>query len=250
MRGNAGPLREGKSTTWEGGVRVPFIARWPGHIPAGIVQREPAMTIDVLPTLAALTEAKLPEHKIDGKDIWPLLSGQKETKHPRGALFFYQCRELQAVRSGKWKLHLPHYYRSLAGYPGGTEGKPMPMKQLSTTLALYDLEKDPGEKDDVASANPDVVKRLETLADEARLDLGDSRTNTKGSGVREPDTDPAVSASLRDEEDATFNSIVFWMVFLTFAVLAEIGLVSVLVVTRWPGRRARKQIICQESACV
>jgi arylsulfatase A-like enzyme len=184
--GSAGPLREGKGSTWEGGVREPFIARWPGRIPAGTVCREPVMTIDVLPTLAGLAGAKLPEHKIDGKDVWPLLSGQKGARSPHEAYYFYWGRELQAVRAGKWKLHLPHAYRSLAGQPGGKGGKPVATKELKTPLALYDLEKDPGEKDNLAAAHPDVVKRLQRLAAEMRKDLGDSRTKMKGSGVRPP----------------------------------------------------------------
>src|SRR5438874_8046416 len=147
--GSAGHLREGKGSTWEGGVRVPFIARWPGGIPAGTVQRTPAMTIDLLPTLAGLAGAKLPTHPIDGKDVWPLLSGQKGAKSPHEAYYFYWDRELQAVRSGKWKLHLPHTYRSLEGKRGGKGGKPVPAKERKTPLALYDLEKDPGEKDNL-----------------------------------------------------------------------------------------------------
>jgi arylsulfatase len=184
--GSAGGLREGKATTWEGGVRVPLVARWTGRIPPGIVQREPAMTIDVLPTVVSLTGAKLPTNKIDGKDVWPLLEGKKGAKSPQEAYFFYWLRELQAVRSGKWKLHLPHSYTSLDGRPGGKDGKPAPLKRLETPLALFDLEMDPGEKDNVAEKHPDVVKRLRALADGARKDLGDSATKTKGEGVREP----------------------------------------------------------------
>ena len=184
--GSAGPLREGKGSTWEGGVRVPFIARWTGQVPAGAVCREPAMTIDVLPTLARLTGAKLPAHKIDGKDIWPLLSGQKGAKCPHEAYYFYWGRELQAVRSGKWKLHLPHTYNSLAGKPGGKGGKPVPTKTLKTPLALYDLDRDGAEKDNLAEKHPDVVKRLQGLAEQMRKDLGDSATRTKGSGARAP----------------------------------------------------------------
>src|SRR5205814_4960523 len=87
--GSAGPLREGKMTTWEGGQREPCIMRWPGKIPAGAVCREPAMTIDIFPTLAKLTGAALPKHKIDGLDIWPLISGQPNAKSPHDALYYY-----------------------------------------------------------------------------------------------------------------------------------------------------------------
>ena len=92
--GSAGPLREGKATTFEGGVRVPCIMWWPGQIPPGAVCRQPAATIDIFPTVARLTGAKLPEHPIDGKDIWPLVSAQPGAKSPHEAYFFYWGREL------------------------------------------------------------------------------------------------------------------------------------------------------------
>jgi arylsulfatase A-like enzyme len=237
--GRTGPLREGKATTWEGGVRVPFLARWPGRIPAGTVQREPAMTIDVLPTLAALAGAKLPEHKIDGQDIWPLLAGQQGAKNPHQALYFYLGRELQAVRSGKWKLHLPHDYRSLAGRPGGKDGRAVPTQQLQTPLALYDLDNDPGEKDNLAEVNPDVVKRLEKLADEVRHDLGDSRTNTKGNGVRHLGEAEPLSSCWWNENNAT-NESFFWIMWLSCVVLAGLSLTTLVVVARRQGQPLRK----------
>jgi arylsulfatase A-like enzyme len=182
--GSAGPLREGKATTWEGGVREPCIVRWPGKIPAGRVCREPAMTIDVLPTLARLAGAELPAHKIDGLDIWPLLVGQEGARSPHEAFYFYWNRELQAVRSVNWKLHLPHKYPTLAGKPGGQGGRPVATVQTDTPLALYDLARDVGESTNVAAEHPDVVARLKTLAEKARADLGDSATGQAGKGVR------------------------------------------------------------------
>jgi arylsulfatase A len=184
--GSAGPLREGKTTTWEGGHREPCLMRWPGEVPAGAVCREPVMTIDVLPTLARLAGAALPEHKIDGLDVWPLLSGRPRAKSPHDAYYFYWDRALQAVRAGQWKLHFPHDYRTLAGKPGGKDGRPVPYKQAKTGLALYDLDADPGERSDVASRHPDVVEHLKKLADKAREDLGDSAAKREGEGVRPP----------------------------------------------------------------
>jgi arylsulfatase A-like enzyme len=184
--GSAGPLREGKMTTWEGGTRMPCIVRWPGKVPAGLVCREPAMTIDILPTLAGLAGAELPRHKIDGKDIWPLLSGKPGARCPHEALYFYWDRHLQAVRSGQWKLHLPHKYRTLAGKPGGTGGKPVPLVEASTPLALYDLAKDIGETTNVAADHPEVVERLQGLAEKMREELGDSATKQEGKGTRPP----------------------------------------------------------------
>jgi arylsulfatase A len=182
--GSAGPLREGKGTAWEGGVRVPFAARWPGKIPAGTVSSEVAATIDVLPTFAKLAGAPLPKRKIDGKDIWPLLAGAKDAKSPHEAYYFYWGRALHAVRAGKWKLHFPHGYRSLTGTPG-KEGKPNGYSQRRTELALYDLEADVGETKNVAAEHADVVAQLKALAEVARADLGDERTKRQGTGVRE-----------------------------------------------------------------
>jgi arylsulfatase A-like enzyme len=182
--GSAGPLREGKGTTWDGGVRVPLLARWPGKIPAGKVCREPAMTIDLLPTVAKLADAELPRHPIDGRDIGALLRGEATAKSPHEALYFYWGRELQAVRSGPWKLHCPHDYRTLAGKPGGTGGIPSKYQQAKTGLALYNLETDIGEKTDVSGKNPEVVARLKTLAEKAREELGDAATKRDGKGVR------------------------------------------------------------------
>ncbi len=187
--GSAAPLREGKGTSFEGGVRVPFVARWPGRIPKGAVVGEPAMTIDVLPTLAGLVGAPLPTRPIDGKDIRPLLLGQPGASSPHEALFFWWNRHLEAVRSGRWKLHFPHDYRSLDG-PAGSDGIPSKYIQRSIGLSLFDLDADRSEATDVAEEHPDVVKRLEALAEEARIELGDSATEQKGRGVREPGRAP------------------------------------------------------------
>jgi arylsulfatase A-like enzyme len=184
--GSARPLREGKATSFDGGVRVPCIMRWPDKIPAGSVCREPAMTIDILPTLARLAGADVPADRIiDGKDIWPLVSGQPGAKSPHDALYFYWIEHLQAVRSGKWKLHFPHAYRSLEGDPG-SGGAPAPYVQRKIGIALFDLETDIGETTDVAARHPEVVQRLQALAERARVDLGDSITNRKGQNVRSP----------------------------------------------------------------
>jgi arylsulfatase A len=184
--GSAGALREGKGTTWDGGQREPCIMRWPGKIPAGAVCRQPAMTIDIMPTVARLAGANLPEHRIDGLDIWPLVSAQPGARSPHQAYFFYWGRDLQAVRSGRWKLHFPHSYPTLAGKPGGSGGKMVLYRQAQTPLALYDLEKDPGETANLADEHPDVVERLKTLANQARSDLGDSASKQPGTGVRPP----------------------------------------------------------------
>jgi arylsulfatase A-like enzyme len=182
--GTTGPLREGKQTTFEGGVRVPFIARWPGKIPAGSVCREPAMTIDIFPTIARLIGAKLPERRIDGLDIWPLLAAEPGAKSPHEALYFYWLNRLDAVRSGRWKLHFPHDY----GHPDppGGDARPGKLTTQRIDLSLFDLEADVGEATNVADQHPDVAARLVELAEAARDELGDSATKRLGKGVREP----------------------------------------------------------------
>jgi arylsulfatase A-like enzyme len=182
--GSAGPLREGKGTTFEGGVRVPFIARWPGRIPAASICREPAMTIDVLPTLAKLTGTEVPSHPIDGRDIGPLLAGQRGARSPHEALLFYWDHHLQAVRSGPWKLHFPHAY--VKPVPPGHDGQPGRMTNPKVELALFNLETDPSESRDLAPTRPEVVARLQELARQAREELGDSALKQEGRGARQP----------------------------------------------------------------
>ncbi len=191
--GRALPLREGKGTTWDGGQREPTVMWWPGQVPAGHVCREVAGTIDILPTLAKLAGIQqLPqEHTIDGHDIWPLISGKENARSPHEAYYFYWGRHLQAVRSGRWKLHFPHAYRSLAGRKGGTGGKPVRYVQKRTGLALFDLAQDIGETTNVIGDHAEVVTRLQALANQARAELGDSATKQNGAGVRPPGRLPA-----------------------------------------------------------
>ncbi|MGE0378876.1 MAG: sulfatase [Planctomycetaceae bacterium] len=183
--GSAGPLREGKGTMWEGGVREPCLMRWPGRIPAGSVCHEFAATIDIFPTVAKLIGAKLPDHPIDGLDIWPLMAGSPDAKSPHEAYFYYWGNELQAVRSGDWKLHFPHEYRTLDG-PAGRDGTPSKYKQVHTDLALYNLRTDVGETRDLKQDYPEIVARLRVMADRARSELGDSATGQQGNGFRPP----------------------------------------------------------------
>jgi len=162
--GSNGPLRGWKGSTWEGGMRVPCIAHWPGKIPPGSECNELACTMDLLPSFAHLAGAKLPTDRIiDGKNIWPLLSGREGAGSPHKAFYYYQKDQLQAVRSGRWKLHLPmkpkkHHW-----------GDPEP----ASPLRLYDLQADIGEQNNVSEEHADVVKRLKALAEKAREDLGD-----------------------------------------------------------------------------
>jgi len=162
--GGNGPLRGHKGSTWEGGMREPCIIRWPGKIPVGKTCDEVATTMDLLPTFARLAGTKPPTDRIiDGKNIWPLMAGTKGAKSPHEAFYYYQIDQLQAVRSGKWKLHLELEAKKR------NWGKPIP----NSPLQLYNLGADIGEKNNVADKNPDVVKRLLAFAEKARDDLGD-----------------------------------------------------------------------------
>ena len=158
------PLRGHKGTTWEGGMRVPTIAWWPGQIPAGTSSGAIAGMMDVLPTFAKLGGGTVPtDRKIDGMDLWPVLSG-KVPDSGREAFYYFRGPLLEAVRSGPWKLHL------IARGPTGPKakqkeaGEPPPI--------LHNLDEDIGETKNVAAANPDVVKRLQALADKMDADLG------------------------------------------------------------------------------
>jgi arylsulfatase len=201
--GTSGALREGKLTTFEGGVRVPCLMRWPGKVPAGRTCNELAASIDLLPTIAELTGGKLSANKVDGLDIGPLIAGA--AKSPRDTFYYYAGDELQAVRSGPWKLHLPHEYLTPA-VPAGKDGKPANFANLKPEAmsmsglrgiasrhgylvrkieqSLYNLEDDVGESITVADQHPEIVHRLLKLAEEARADLGDSLTKRQGTGVR------------------------------------------------------------------
>ncbi len=182
--GSALPLREGKGTSFEGGQRVPCIVRMPGGIPANSVCDELASTMDFLATFAEMAGADLPEKRIDGKNIRKLMTGESGAKSPHEAIYFYRAWSLEAVRSGKWKLHLPHSYGSVA--EPGVDGQYGTRVQKKIGLALFDLENDIGEQVNVADQHPEVVERLLALADSMRKDIGDDSQNMKGKNCRKP----------------------------------------------------------------
>jgi arylsulfatase A len=167
------PLRGAKATTWEGGHRVPFIARWPKRIPAGNVVGEMAASFDLYTTFAKLGGASNPADRvIDGRDILPLLTAKRGAAAAREAFFYFTNQgRLQGVRSGKWKLLLP--------VPLPTNVNP---NNFVTEISLFDLETDLGEAKNVAPENPQVVKQLQALLDRARADLGDF--DKPGAGCR------------------------------------------------------------------
>jgi arylsulfatase A-like enzyme len=164
------PLRGRKGRTDEGGMRVPCIVRWPERVPAGSSSGALTCTMDLLPTAAAISGSKLPADRlIDGKNIWPILSG-KSKSHPREAFFYYQMDQLQAVRSGIWKLCVA--MDSKKRNWGNPEGK--------KALALYNLATDIHEDNNVAAKHPRIVKQLLAHAEAAREDLGDVGRPGKG----------------------------------------------------------------------
>jgi arylsulfatase A-like enzyme len=185
--GSAGPLREGKATTFEGGHRVPAIAHWPDRIPADSVSDELVTAMDLLPTIARLAGAEVPKDRvIDGRDIWPILSGQPGASSPHEKFFYFFAGQLQAVRSGKWKLHIPHRYVTLTGGEAGSGGAKGRTAEARIELALFDLERDVGETTNVIDEHPKVVPGLLTFIKQGRAELGDRLIDTPGSGAREP----------------------------------------------------------------
>jgi arylsulfatase len=219
--GSAGPFREGKLTTFEGGHRTPCIVRWPGHVPAGRVTGEMVAAMDLHATLTNLIGGKFPEKNYDGRDLRPLLMGETGAKG-RDEFWYYSTDELHAVRLGDWKLHLPHEYLTLAG-PPGRGGKPTNFGKIrpgetgsiqnsglrgiaarhgytfgSIGTALYNLRDDPGETHDLAAARPDIVARLQEVAARARADLGDALTQVKPAHARAAgDVRPALPAGVK-----------------------------------------------------
>jgi arylsulfatase A-like enzyme len=188
--GSAHPLREGKGTSWEGGTRVPCVMRWPGRIPAGTDTMDMLMTIDLFPTIAGRVGAALPKHKIDGLDVWPVISRQPGAQNPHSSYwFYYESNQLQAVTTGdgRWKLQLPHTYRTMNGQPPGGDGAPGPYHNLKLERAeLYDLTRDISEAEDVSAKHPEVMERLSASAEAARAELGDALTKRTGTATREP----------------------------------------------------------------
>ncbi len=187
--GTTGGLREGKGTSWEGGQRVPCIMRWSGVIPQGEICNQLASSIDILPTLAAITGAPLPEKKIDGVNILPLMLGDKSASPRHEFYYYYEQNSLEAVQRDYWKLVLPHKSRTYRSMKPGADGWPGPTgTETISEPELYDLRRDPGEWYNVASSNPEKVKELQILAEEARKDLGDDLTNSTGANRRKAGT--------------------------------------------------------------
>jgi arylsulfatase len=167
--GSAQPLREGKFTTFEGGQRVPGIVRWPDRIEGNRVSHEVVTAMDLLPTIAAITGAALPTCTIDGRNVLPILEGSPGGASPPTTMYFYAGTELQAVRAGPWKLHLPHSYETVT--EPGMDGDPGQEASRAIPMSLFDLDADPGETTDLSEQNPDVVSELTAAAAAFDADL-------------------------------------------------------------------------------
>ncbi|MDN5216840.1 sulfatase [Fulvivirgaceae bacterium BMA12] len=180
--GSAYPLREGKMTSFEGGQRVPCLMKWPKTIPAGSICGEIASTMDLLPTIAEISGAPLPSHKIDGHSIVGLISGKKDARSPTEAFYYYRGWNLEAVRVGKWKLHLPHeYHRVIVSEEGNIHGRKGIKSKIE--LSLFDLSNDIGEKHNIAAGNADIVNALLAKIGEMKQELG--TTEKEGAGKRD-----------------------------------------------------------------
>jgi arylsulfatase A-like enzyme len=182
--GSSGGFREGKGTIFEGGHRVPCIVRWKGKIKGGSICNTLASTIDILPTIAAITGSELPDLKIDGVNLLPVLEG-KNVSPRKYFSYYYDGNSLKAVRMDDWKLMLPHTsqtYENIKVGNGGMSGAGR--FDLNVTLALYDLRRDPGERYDVKELYPEITEALLKHADEVREDLGDNITKVQGKNRR------------------------------------------------------------------
>ncbi|MGY8949694.1 MAG: sulfatase family protein [Flavobacteriales bacterium] len=183
--GSTGIYKEGKGTTWEGGQRVPCIVWYPNEIKPNTVISAPLMGIDWLPTFASVTNSKLSENKIDGKNIWEVLIN-KTDKSPHEALFFYyHVNSLHAVRYGDWKMYFPHRYRTLNGRKGRNDGSPIKYQYVNLEkMELYNLVEDPSETKNIFDQHPEIAKKIEKLADIKRDEIGDDLTKVKGTENR------------------------------------------------------------------
>ena len=185
--GSAGGLREAKATTFDGGNRIPCIMYWKGKIQPGSTCNKLASNIDIFPTLAELSKAPLPEKKIDGVSLVPLINGNKDANPRENFVYYFNKNDLEAITDGTYKLVFPHRYVTYGAYEPGNDG--MPGKLINADVhipELYDLRRDPGERYNVLGQNLEVAAKLMKAADKMREELGDNLTRVKGTEKREP----------------------------------------------------------------
>lgn len=183
--GSTGGLREGKGTSFEGGQRVPCLMAWKGVIPTGLICNNLASSIDILPTISAITGAALPVKKIDGVNIFDLMKGDFSQNPRDHFLYYYRLNSLEAIRKGDWKLVFPHHTRTYEGFRPGNNGQPgQTNENYFFEGGLYDLRRDPGERYNVRGEHPEIEAEIIKIATAAREDLGDDLTNNPGKNRR------------------------------------------------------------------
>ena len=184
--GSAGGLREAKATTFDGGNRVPCVMYWKGEIEPGTISNQLTSNIDLLPTFADITQVPLPERKIDGVSILPLMKSEKDANPRESFVYYFNKNDLEAVTDGMFKLVFPHNYVTYGSHVPGNDGQPGNLTFIDLKKAeLYDLRRDPGERYDVLSQYPEVAAKLMKIADEKRYELGDNLLRIKGTENRE-----------------------------------------------------------------
>jgi arylsulfatase A-like enzyme len=189
--GSTGGLREGKGTSFEGGQKVPCLMNWKGVIPGGTICNNLASSIDILPTLAAITGAELSGRKIDGVNIYELMKGDFSQNPRDHFLYYYRKNSLEAIRKGDWKLVLPHHSRTYEGFKPGIDGIPGQVNENHFVEGgLYDLRRDPGERYNVRGDYPEIEAELLKFAAAAREDLGDDLTKNPGKNRRQASVKP------------------------------------------------------------
>jgi len=185
--GSTGGLREAKATTFDGGNRVPCIMYWKGQITPGTTCNKLASNIDLFPTFAEISHAPLPDRKIDGVSLMPLMKGVENANPRESFVYYFRKNDLEAVTDGMFKLVFPHPYTTYTTYVPGNDGQPGKLRETELTKCeLYDLRRDSGERYDVFSQYPEVVIKLMKVADEMRKDLGDNLTKVEGPNRRQP----------------------------------------------------------------
>ncbi len=201
---SAGPLKGGKGSTLEGGVRVPFLARWPGAIPAGLESGESVTVMDFLPTLTKLAGGEVPQDRmIDGKDIWPLLAGMKDAKSPHEAIYYLRGRGVDGIRVGDWKYMTVDSKASLTEVEIELtrEAQKLPRKERKALIKertkaaqseqgnnemLFNLNDDIGEQNNLFAKHPDIVARLKKRMEDFQSEF---RKTTRPAGIAGP-TEP------------------------------------------------------------
>jgi len=188
--GSAGGLREAKAVTFDGGNRVPCVMYWKGTIEPGSTTNKLASNMDLFPTLSEISGAPLPNHKIDGVSLLPLIKQEKKANPRKSFVYYFNQNDLEAVTDGRYKLVFPHTYTTYTEYEPGQDGQPGNLSTLKVHKPeLYDLRRDPGERYNVITQHPEEITKLNKIADEMRKDLGDNLrlikpTNNREHGLR------------------------------------------------------------------